>query len=364
MAKDETPFRNKFAGAQKAERELKSTLEADRLQRLASDIILSADDLSGDYDFERALFTTLGGKVKRITNSDLEQFRHFRRQLGAKYKGGITVQQIINFSTELVSHVTGTSDRDRAQKEIHTAFPVTHRGGRVQFQTNAGKDSEVSRHHVVLEFMDYPSAVATDVHSDRAAQLMCKGKVKIDCDCARQRYFFRYIASVGNFNAGRHEDGTPKITNPTLKGVACKHIVKVAALVKQSGVFRKYATRMIEQARRTLKPDNKVANKLSEMQQLAEEIGKENNKSRAFKTTAENRAKRQATPSYKRAAAQAQKKALEKAAVKAKKSVNPAREIQRQLQVAETNMRNAGLPDAAIKAALKSAERELRKAAK
>lgn len=368
MAK-ETPFRNKFAGAQKAERELKGTLEKDRLQRLASDVIFSADDLSGDYDFERALFTTLGGKVKRITNSDIQQFRHFRRMLGAKYKGGISAQQIINFSTELVSHskgspYEGTSDRDRARDQIHTAFPVTHRGGKVQFQTNAGTNSKVTRHHVVFEFMDFTSAVASDVHADKAAQMMCKGKVKIDCDCERQRFFFRYVASAGNFNAGRHEDGMPKITNPELKGVACKHIVKVATLVKASKVFQRYAERMIEQARKTLKPDNRQANKQAEMERFVEEARKEKRKNQAFKTADEKKRQRQAQPAYKRAVEASKKKSLEKSIAKARRSVNPTREIERQLFEAERSLRNAGLADSVIKIALKSAERELRKVAK
>ena len=121
---------------------------------------------------------------------------------------------------------------------------------------------------------------------------------------------------------------------------------------------------MIEQARKTLKPDNRQANKQAEMERFVEEARKEKRKNQAFKTADEKKRQRQAQPAYKRAVEASKKKSLEKSIAKARRSVNPTREIERQLFEAERSLRNAGLADSVIKIALKSAERELRKVAK
>lgn len=48
----------------------------------------------------------------------------------------------------------------------------------------------------------------------------------INCQCGRFQFWYRYIATVGNY-ALVAETGYPKIRNPRLKGVLCKHLVRV-----------------------------------------------------------------------------------------------------------------------------------------
>lgn len=230
MAKKDPPFRNTFATGAKAQKELRERLQQDLNERLAAQTILNPDEVAGDYDFKRLLFTTLGGVARPLTLDDLQAFRASARQLGNKYKGGIRAKQVIDLSLP--------EDRKRANEQIRQAIPVTYRGGRVQFQTNAGPDSNQTRHQVIVELLNYDAAVASPKPPMKIVGEMLSGPIKIECDCGRWRYWYRYIATVGKYNAGRNETGFPKIRNPQLHGVACKHILRVMQLVNQSPTFK------------------------------------------------------------------------------------------------------------------------------
>ena len=75
---------------------------------------------------------------------------------------------------------------------------------------------------------------------------MRKGGRKFDCSCDRHRYFLRYVATIGGFNAGRDETGFPKIRNPGLKGVACKHVLRVMAELESSNSVLRFLERHLQ----------------------------------------------------------------------------------------------------------------------
>jgi hypothetical protein len=80
---------------------------------------------------------------------------------------------------------------------------------------------------VVVDFLEFPSAVALSVKLTTLARRVVAGRLKFDCDCEDTKYRFRYISTVGGFNAARPETGFPKLTNSTLRGIACKHSIRV-----------------------------------------------------------------------------------------------------------------------------------------
>ncbi|MCY1434968.1 hypothetical protein D9M71_510460 [compost metagenome] len=121
----------------------------------------------------------------------------------------------------------------------------------VRFITNASKDSDDARHYVMVEFMGYPAAVASGAMSaSKAAALMRKQNVRFDCDCGRHRYWYRYLATIGNYNSGRAESGYPKIRNPNLAGMACKHVLRVMTEIEASGFVLSFLARAIEKGRK------------------------------------------------------------------------------------------------------------------
>lgn len=65
-----------------------------------------------------------------------------------------------------------------------------------------------------------------DKGTAKLAKQLCAGRVSYDCDCGRHQYWYRYIATAGNFAlAPPKEYAYPKVRNPDLKGVACKHVI-------------------------------------------------------------------------------------------------------------------------------------------
>lgn len=213
-------------------------------------IILNAKDVQGEYDANRVLMTTLGGQVRPITAEDLATFRFNVRAVQSRYTSGIRARQVLDLSLPI--------DRTRANEQIRSAVPVSARGGVVRFMTNAGPDSDVTYHHVTVEFLSYASA-ASGARGDakKSAAWLRREPLKIECDCGRWRYWYRFIATIGGFNAGRDETGFPKVRNPKLHGVACKHILRVMADVESSGTVLSFLARLIDKAR--ARDDNRVS---------------------------------------------------------------------------------------------------------
>ena len=235
--------------------EQKGRFETDRREREAAgrapadkNIILTEREVQGEWDAGRVLFTTLGGQARPITADDLAAFRQNMRQAERRFKGGkgITARQVIDLasSTPLryVSPGQPSSDIDKARREITMAAPVSALNGTIRFMTNAGPDSKVSRHHVVVNLHEFEGAAAQLAAASRkdgktpkqVASWLRKQNLSFDCDCERHRYFFRYVATIGGFAAGRKETGYPKIRNPRLMGVACKHVLRVMTELESS----------------------------------------------------------------------------------------------------------------------------------
>lgn len=274
------PTTRTFTTAVKAQAERKALAAQELAARLSAKNILAPDDVAGAYDSKRVLMTALGGSIRPITQSDLTQFQKLSNQLGKKFKGGITAKQIIDLSMP--------DRRRRAHDEIRTAAPIANSGGVVRFQTNAGPNSKVSRHYVTVEFMAYDAVVASPLSVERGVKEMLAGKIKIDCDCEDTRYMFRYIQTVAKVNAGRPETGFPKLKNAKLKGIACKHTLRVMALITQSPTFKAWAAKMIERGRATLSSRQQTV-KVEDAKKFAEAMAKESWRQRAVRTTDEKR---------------------------------------------------------------------------
>jgi len=293
-----------------ADAEAKRIQKADADQRKNAEkspqsVILNPNDIHGNYDANRALETTLGGKKRAITNEDLVVFRENINRLKERKKllanGGITARQVINLADMIVSGKE--TDLKRANREIFMAMPVAFNNNVVRFITNAGPDSDVKRHHVQVEFITFPLAASgaeTDVK--QAALKLCREPLRFNCDCKRFRFWFRYIATIGGFNIGkpfgRDEYGYPKIRNPGLAGVACKHILRTMAEIESSMTVTNFLARAIKEA---IKNNSAKAN-LRATQEEAEQQVKQRKQANKIKTTAEREAEAQRAKERKAAA--------------------------------------------------------------
>ncbi len=233
---------------QAAQRRKASIQQRQEAEKNPASPLLRPSDLRGEYEAARKLYTTLGGNGPRvITEADLKAFKRAADKLGRQFKGGITAQQVIDLSLD--------DRRQRAQQQITYALPLETRGERMHFITNTGPDSKVARRNVYVEFLTLGSAVSTAEKATTLAKRVAAGPLKFSCDCEDHRYRFKYIATVGGFNIGPPlsyaETGFPKITNPTLTGVACKHVLRVMRVLTGAATQRKLAA-SIDAMRKTL----------------------------------------------------------------------------------------------------------------
>lgn len=207
-----------------------------------------------DIGFFDLMKTSLGneispqGLLRQITPEDLEVLAKKARGLLGKYRGGILPSQVINAALPI--------DRQRASTEIPWAHPTHARyipqSGSlvVSFTTAASGKYKEKSHFVTVEFCEFHSItgyfLAPDAPKTQAQEDVKRLKnslIKFNCDCGRHTYWYRFIASVGNFAyigtnpLGRKEGGFPKIRNPQLKGIACKHVLRTMQALNSKGTY-------------------------------------------------------------------------------------------------------------------------------
>lgn len=302
-------------GMASAKREAADAAEFDLARRQAATTILHPNEVSGEYDAGRLLKTSLRGQIRNLTHDDIRAFQANVRRLKTKFKGGITAQGVIDLSLQ--------EDRDRANKQIRMAVPASIHGSKVHFITNAGPDSDVSRHHVQVNFLDFEAAVgASPNEPKKIGKMVTGGRLQFDCDCGRHTFWYRYIATIGKYNFGRAETGFPKIRNPHLKGVACKHVLRVMHVVLKDAAVQLKIAQTVLKARDVLDKRQLKAEKtkVAELRKMAEIQQGKRTSSTNLKTSAEKK---------QQAAMRKAKTDMKKAAVERKKPAENMRQIER-----------------------------------
>ena len=166
-----------------------------------------------------------GGLSGTLSDADLQTYARNVATAQERFAGGITPQQVIDLSRDI--------DRERSNKQIFLAAPFQRKGDTFRYLTNAGPDSKDTRHYVTVQFLNYANML-TGAREKKAAAIrnnVINGKIRFTCDCGRHRYYYNYIASVGNYHIGQKELRFPFIRNPNLGGVACKHVLRVMQVI-------------------------------------------------------------------------------------------------------------------------------------
>lgn len=318
-------------------------------QARANNTLLSVGELEGNYLLDRGLETTLSGQKRAITLEDLQVFRGSVEALKknaarSKMQGGITAKQVIDKSWPI--------DRERAQDQIYMANPthyeaVTEGGGQgtalmVHFTTNAGPESEFDRHNVNVVFLDFGAAVASPVPAEKMASVLLKGRLKFECNCGRFKYWFRYVCTLIGVVAGRTETAFPKIRNPGISGISCKHGLRVMQTIHASPTLKRYMAKVIQKFRDDFE-HTQQAERIEDQRAFESSREAESWNQRTIRSSDEKRTQRQAQPSYQRRQAEAKLKrdAQERAKAKGGRQFNSEAEYIRDLMSKVPHMSEA-----------------------
>ena len=251
----------KLSGAKK---EAERIFRAEQANRDSAPRILPLSGTNADkWRVAKVLTTTLGGgewsEPRPITKEDLKSFQIKLKQLGNKVDKGITANEVMRLSRD--------ADKKRARKEITNSVPLTIKGGVIHFITNASIQSKDTRHHVMVQLTDWDRAMQLGT-SLQAAKFAAQGNLKFDCDCGRHTFWFRFIVTQMGANYGRGELGMPKIRNPSLTGIGCKHVLRTMAELSTSVFIHKRIALAIEFDRKILadktRPNRQKTVKLTE----------------------------------------------------------------------------------------------------
>ncbi|NAW53011.1 phage tail protein [Vibrio sp. V41_P2S12T139] len=207
----------------------------------------------------------LGEKAKgqRFTKEDLIKFDKARQRHKEVYDSktaGITYAFLVKNSRQI--------DVDRANNRVDDGTGI-HKATLIGIKNNIAlirvRASSVSRHEehrvkVRLEQWDELLHEPPNGDYNQAVQLACAGRISFDCDCGRHQYWYRYLATMGNYCIAPPKEFTfPKIRNPELSGVACKHVLKATTMLQSLAWQRILANQMKQQARRVgFGSDNKT----------------------------------------------------------------------------------------------------------
>jgi hypothetical protein len=287
-------------------------------------------DVPQGTDTKGLLDLTFGndkGKLSEtLTPEDIRLFARNAAAAQERFAGGITPQQVIDLSRDI--------DRERSNKQIFLAAPFSHKEETFRYVTNAGPDSKDTRHYVTVQFLGYSGLLtgARDKNVATVRKYIAAGKIRFTCDCGRHRYYYNYIAGLGNYHLGQREARFPFIRNPSLGGVACKHVLRVMQVIT-SPLGLDYVLRQAQKDR--AKADTLPANRTPKKSELQAELD------RQLKQADGKR--QQITPTTERAG---HKRKMQNAAIKAAKeqAVKQTQETARRERVGRLQAAlNAGL---------------------
>lgn len=164
-----------------------------------------------------------------------------REKRYAAGSNGIPISQLLDKAAP--------ADKRRA-KDITAATLYKFQGNILTFRVTASGESDgaPSHYQVKIRLDDWKSA--TNMEGQQYINKVkhaIHGKVSIDCNCGRYLYWFRYLATIGDF-AISPENVFPKIRNPKLSGCACKHVLRTLTSLSSPVVQQRIAREMQNQA--------------------------------------------------------------------------------------------------------------------
>ncbi|MCG6387513.1 hypothetical protein [Vibrio fluvialis] len=207
----------------------------------------------------------LGEKAKGVgfTKADLEAFDKSRKGVAKKYDAktaGIPYAAIVKYSRQV--------DIDRSNNNVDDGTGVQWanlkgiKSNMLIMSVDASSVSKHMHHRVVFrleEWDDYMTHPPGDDYA-KAVKAACAGRLSFDCDCGRHQYWYRYVATMGNYQIKPPaEFSFPKIKNPELSGVACKHVLRAARMLQTPSIQRQLVVQMKRQANKVgFGDDNKT----------------------------------------------------------------------------------------------------------
>lgn len=197
-----------------------------------------------------------------FTMEELDRMNKMRLKFKKRRGGvvGITWLEVAGRSSSI--RIDRASNRSDDRRGISKASMQGLNKNIVILRVKASEKSVHQEHRVKIRLEEWDELLAdadgTDKGYQKATKYACAGRVSFDCSCADHQYRYRFMATLGNYClAPPKESAFPKITNPELTGLACKHVIKSLSMLQSVVWQRALAKQMEIQARKSGYADDK-----------------------------------------------------------------------------------------------------------
>ena len=146
--------------------------------------------------------------------STIDEFEN-RSYMGKSSEHGIPYRKLFYASRPV--------DIERSRDVKNATF--YQRAGNILFFRVTGNAQPFYRVQIRLE--EWNNYIAKATPAFMAVKAILEGRISFECPCGRHQYWYRYMATLGNYAIEPLEHGFPKIRNRGLWGCCCKHVLKV-----------------------------------------------------------------------------------------------------------------------------------------
>lgn len=174
-----------------------------------------------------------GGLGGAFTRDDLmklyQKSEHIKEKYGSGTAGITILEAIANSSNKDIKRA---NNQVTDGSGVNSAHMAKIKGNQFTWTVNAS-DKNGSDHHKVEVRLEELDDALNNTYEERsqiakAARKIVKGRVSFDCTCGRHQYWYRYMATIGNYCvAPPKEFSPPAQTNRSMQGCACKHVLLV-----------------------------------------------------------------------------------------------------------------------------------------
>jgi len=162
------------------------------------------------------------------------------------YKKGVTVSTALDMSLEV--------DRKRSKEELKAFYIRSSSKDIFTFTVRASKKHKINFFGVPKdEIAEYQQVnikwdigeITEVVNEDEVTNILLNAPIHYECSCGRHTYFYRYTWTILRSSLGLQQHIFPRKTNGHLKGLVCKHGIRVIEVIKDSQHFKRIFSRWL-----------------------------------------------------------------------------------------------------------------------
>jgi hypothetical protein len=183
--------------------------------------------LKGQIDpFEAVLWGT-GADGSPFTLQDIQKFGSARKRVEKTFKPTQGAPAIKLMAASLYDDIMRSNSEIRGGGLHQITGAVLH----FNIPSSGNTRGAPPFYGVRIRLDEWNSNLTSYADYKDAVKASVKGNVSIDCTCGRYQYYFRYVATAANVAMKPFEKDFPKITNPKLQGMCCKHQLRALKLM-------------------------------------------------------------------------------------------------------------------------------------